>query len=136
MTKREMKKMETKLVLELLTEKFNVESFDDEGFGSFTFNVGDLMFQLDRRDYCVSGFDSIPLYNPSDFINYLAITPFKADGTELTSGALSVSLEAGKQYSANLGDLNLPAETAWIRIEAAHFGVRRVRYRSVLPCRW
>jgi hypothetical protein len=63
MTKREMKKMETKLVLELLTEKFNVESFDDEGHGSFTFNVGDLMFQLDRRDYCVSGFDSIPLAN-------------------------------------------------------------------------
>ena len=63
MTKREMKKMETKLVLELLTKKFNVESFDDEGHGSFTFNVGDLMFQLDRRDYCVSGFDSIPLAN-------------------------------------------------------------------------
>jgi hypothetical protein len=63
MTKREMKKMETKLVLELLTNKFNVESFDDEGFGSFTFNVNDLQFQLDRRDYCVSGFDSIPLAN-------------------------------------------------------------------------
>ena len=67
MTKREMKKMETKLVLELLTEKFNVENFDDEGHGYFTFNVGDLMFQLDRRDYCVSGFDSITLHNPSDF---------------------------------------------------------------------
>ena len=62
-TKREMKKMETKLVLELLTNKFNVENIDDEGFGSFTFNVGDLQFQLDRRDYCVSGFDSIPLAN-------------------------------------------------------------------------
>ena len=63
MTKREMKKMETKLVLELLTKKFSVENIDDEGFGSFTFNVGDLQFQLDRRDYCVSGFDSIPLAN-------------------------------------------------------------------------
>ena len=61
MTKRETQKVNLEKVIGLLEKDFKAKNFDDEGFGSFTFNVGNLMFQLSRRHFEVSGFDSIPL---------------------------------------------------------------------------
>jgi len=61
MTKRETQKVILEKVIGLLEKDFEAKNFDDEGFGSFTFNVGNLTFQLSRRHFEVSGFDSIPL---------------------------------------------------------------------------
>lgn len=61
MTKREEQRQITGNVIELLEKGFGATGFDDEGHGLFTFQVGDLTFQLSRRDFEVLGFDSTPL---------------------------------------------------------------------------
>jgi len=53
MTKTELKKQQTKTVIELLQNKFGATNFDDEGHGYFTFNVGEFTGHLERRDFRV-----------------------------------------------------------------------------------
>jgi len=67
MTKTELKRQQTKAVIELLQNKFGATNFDDEGHGYFTFNVGEFTGHLERRDFSVMFFDSIKLHNPKNF---------------------------------------------------------------------
>ncbi len=66
MTKTEIKKQQTKSVIELLINQFNAEVEDADG-GRMDIIIGDLHGQFSRRDFDVAMFDSIGLHNPQDF---------------------------------------------------------------------
>ena len=61
MTKTEMKKQLTKVVIEHLINKYNAE-VEDEGFGRFHVQIGKFTGDLDRRDLQIGLWDSIPLH--------------------------------------------------------------------------
>ena len=58
----------------------------------------------------------IVAYNPAASQAQLTITPYQADGTALA--AQSLSLSGYGKYIADVEDLNLPPQTAWLAIEA------------------
>lgn len=53
MTKTELKRQQTKGVIELLKNKFNAKNFDNDEGSYFTFNIGDFTGHLERRDFSV-----------------------------------------------------------------------------------
>ena len=53
MTKTELKRQQTKAVIELLESKFNATNFDNDQGSYFTFNIGDFTGHLERRDFSV-----------------------------------------------------------------------------------
>ena len=52
-TKTQLKKDQTKVVIDTLIDEFKATNFDDEGHGYFTFNVGEFTGHLERRDFSV-----------------------------------------------------------------------------------
>ncbi len=61
MTKTELKRQQTKEVIELLENRFSAENFDNDAGSYFTFNIGDFSCALFRRDFSVSLYDTIPM---------------------------------------------------------------------------
>lgn len=53
MTKTELKKQQTKGVIELLESKFNAENFDNDAGSYFTFNIGEFEGSLMRNSFNV-----------------------------------------------------------------------------------
>ena len=53
MTKTELKRQQTKTVIELLQNKFGAKNFDNDQGSYFTFNIGDFTGHLERRDFSV-----------------------------------------------------------------------------------
>jgi|GEM_PF-4944484 len=53
MTKTELKRLQTKEVINLLESKFKAENFDNDQGSYFTFNIGDFEGSLMRRDFDV-----------------------------------------------------------------------------------
>jgi len=53
MTKTELKRQQTKSVIELLQNKFGAKNFDNDQGSYFTFNIGDFTGHLERRDFSV-----------------------------------------------------------------------------------
>jgi len=53
MTKTELKKLQTKEIIELLESKFKAENFDNDQGSYFTFNIGHFEGSLMRRDFDV-----------------------------------------------------------------------------------
>jgi hypothetical protein len=53
MTKTELKRQQTKEVIELLQNKFGATNFDNDQGSYFTFNIGDFTGHLERRDFSV-----------------------------------------------------------------------------------
>jgi hypothetical protein len=53
MTKTELKRLQTKEIIELLESKFNATNFDNDQGSYFTFNIGEFTGQLERRDFSV-----------------------------------------------------------------------------------
>ena len=53
MTKTELKRLQTKEIIELLESKFKSENFDNDQGSYFTFNIGDFTGHLERRDFSV-----------------------------------------------------------------------------------
>jgi hypothetical protein len=53
MTKTELKRQQTKAVIELLQNKFGATNFDNDQGSYFTFNIGDFTGHLERRDFSV-----------------------------------------------------------------------------------
>ena len=51
--KTQLKKDQTKVVIDTLIDEFKATNFDDEGHGYFTFNVGEFTGHLERRDFRV-----------------------------------------------------------------------------------
>ncbi len=58
-------------------------------------------------------------YNPATECCTLDITPYRADGTVLTSPA-PIQLAGQGKYIGAVSNLNLPTNTAWLRITASH----------------
>ena len=58
----------------------------------------------------------IVAYNPAASSANLTITPYKSDGTKLTSKA--IVLQSKEKYMGTPGTLNLPTGTAWFHIHA------------------
>lgn len=58
----------------------------------------------------------IVAYNPSEFENSITVTPYSDGGTSLPSSTISIT-ENGK-YIGLVSDLDLPAQTAWVRIDS------------------
>ena len=61
MTKTELKRQQTKEVIELLENNFSAENFDNDAGSYFTFNVGDFSCALFRNGLFVSLYDTIPM---------------------------------------------------------------------------
>tara|TARA_R110001592_G_scaffold26148_2_gene98286 strand:+ start:108 stop:398 length:291 start_codon:yes stop_codon:yes gene_type:complete len=61
MTKTELKRQQTKEVIELLENQFSAENFDNDEGSYFTFNIGDFSCALFRRDFSVSLYDTIQM---------------------------------------------------------------------------
>ncbi len=59
MTKTELKRLQTKEIIELLESKFKAENFDNDQGSYFTFNVGEFEGSLMRRDFDVMFNDSM-----------------------------------------------------------------------------
>ena len=59
MTKTELKKLQTKEIIELLESKFKAENFDNDQGSYFTFNIGEFEGSLMRRDFDVMMHDSM-----------------------------------------------------------------------------
>ena len=53
MTKTELKRQQTKEVIELLQNKFEATNFDNDQGSYFTFNIGDFTGHLERRDFSI-----------------------------------------------------------------------------------
>ena len=53
MTKTELKRLQTKEIIELLESKFKSENFDNDQGSYFTFNIGEFTGHLERRDFSV-----------------------------------------------------------------------------------
>ena len=53
MTKTELKRQQTKAVIELLQNKFGAKNFDNDQGSYFTFNIGDFTGHLERRDFSI-----------------------------------------------------------------------------------
>jgi hypothetical protein len=53
MTKTELKRQQTKEVIELLQNKFGATNFDNDQGSYFTFNIGDFTGHLERRDFSI-----------------------------------------------------------------------------------
>jgi hypothetical protein len=60
----------------------------------------------------------IVAYNPSTSASTLTISPYRASGTALTG--VSEVLDPREKYLGTASGLNLPAETAWLRITATN----------------
>jgi hypothetical protein len=61
MTKTQLKKQQTKGIIELLESKFNATDFDNDAGSYFTFSIGHFEGSLMRRDFYVSFWESIKL---------------------------------------------------------------------------
>ncbi len=61
MTKTELKRQQTKEVIELLENLFSAENTDNDAGSHFAFNIGDFSCALFRRDFSVSLYDTIPM---------------------------------------------------------------------------
>ena len=61
MTKTELKKQQTKEIIELLETKFQAENFDNDAGSYFTFNIGHFEGTLTRRDFEVMMHDNIKM---------------------------------------------------------------------------
>ena len=59
MTKTQLKKQQTKEIIELLESKFKAENFDNDQGSYFTFNIGHFEGSLMRRDFDVMFNDNI-----------------------------------------------------------------------------
>ena len=59
MTKTELKRLQTKEIIELLESKFKAENFDNDQGSYFTFNIGEFEGSLMRRDFDVMMHDSM-----------------------------------------------------------------------------
>jgi hypothetical protein len=58
----------------------------------------------------------IVAYNPSNVACQITITPYKAQGTPLSP--ITRSLAGGEKYIGTPGQLSLPAETEWFKIDS------------------
>ncbi len=61
MTKTELKKQQTKGIIELLESKFNAENFDNDQGSYFTFNIGEFEGSLVRNRFEVMMHDNIKM---------------------------------------------------------------------------
>ena len=59
MPKTELKRLQTKEIIELLESKFKAENFDNDQGSYFTFNIGHFEGSLMRRDFEVSMHDNM-----------------------------------------------------------------------------
>ena len=59
MTKTELKRQQTKGVIELLKNKFNAENFDNDAGSYFTFNIGQFEGSLMRNRFDVAMHDNV-----------------------------------------------------------------------------
>ena len=59
MTKTELKRQQTKEIIELLESKFNATDFDNDAGSYFTFSIGHFEGSLMRRDFEVSMHDNM-----------------------------------------------------------------------------
>jgi hypothetical protein len=59
MTKTELKRLQTKEIIELLESKFKSEDFDNDQGSYFTFNIGEFTGQLERRDFSVMIYEAM-----------------------------------------------------------------------------
>jgi len=64
--KTQLRKDQTKAVIDLLVDEFNAQIEDADG-GRMDIIVDDFHGQFSRRDFDVMFFDSIKLHNPEDF---------------------------------------------------------------------
>ena len=60
-TKTQLKKDQTKAVIDTLIDEFKATNFDDEGHGYFTFNVGEFTGHLERRDFNVMIYEAMKM---------------------------------------------------------------------------
>ena len=61
MTKTELKRLQTKEIIELLESKFKAENFDNDQGSYFTFNIGHFEGSLVRRDFEVMFHDTMQM---------------------------------------------------------------------------
>lgn len=61
MTKTELKRLQTKEIIELLESKFKAENFDNDQGSYFTFNIGHFEGSLMRRDFDVMFNDTMSM---------------------------------------------------------------------------
>ena len=61
MTKTELKRKQTKEIIELLESKFNAQNFDNDAGSYFTFDIGEFEGALYRNRFDVSMYDNMKM---------------------------------------------------------------------------